>query len=272
MDKRPIGVFDSGLGGLTAVKEFREILPCEDIIYLGDTGRVPYGTRSNATIRKYANQDIRFLCMNEVKYIVIACGTVSCVLSPKDIATSVPLSGVLEPTCKSAVAHSKNKRIAVIGTSATINSGAYEKTLKELDPDVKVYSSACPLFVPLVENGFIDGDDNITNATVQHYLFELKNKGVDTLILGCTHYPIIKKNIASFVGEDVRLIDPGKETAIYVKKQLRKLKILNNNKNKGIVKFYLSDTVDEFKKNADKFLGEKNISDSIVRQINIENF
>ncbi len=272
MDKRAIGIFDSGLGGLTAVLEFSKILPNENIIYLGDTGRVPYGTRSDATILKYTKQDINFLCSNDVKYVVAACGTVSCIASVNPISCNVPFTGVLVPACLAAVKASKTKKIGIIGTSATINSKAYVNILNSLDSNLQVFSYSCPLFVPLVENGFTDKNDAVTNLAIEHYLFELKQKSIDTLILGCTHYPIIKDNISKFIGKEVKLIDPGKETAKYVKQQLSEQNMLNSGKQKGLSNFYVTDTIDGFIKNAAKFLGKESMENNIIRQINIERF
>lgn len=272
MDRRPIGVFDSGLGGLTAVKEFAKILPNEDIVYFGDTGRVPYGTRSYDTIMRYAKQDIAFLCYRDVKCIVVACGTVSCVAINIGKSLSLPFTGVVRPACYDAARKTKNKKIGVIGTTATINSGAYVTALKDIDNSLEVYSQNCPLFVPLVENNFIDKNDKITKLTVKHYLSELKSKGVDTLIMGCTHYPIIKDAIRAFMGRNVRLIDPGVQTANYVSKLLEQNDMLTDNLNPPDYKFFVSDTPDEFRNVASIFLGDKNTCLYDVEQIDIENF
>ena len=186
-----IGVFDSGLGGLSAVKEFLRVLPQEKIIYFGDTGRVPYGTRSRDTIKKYAVQDTNFLLKNNVKMIVAACGTVSSVAGDLLRETlPVPYTGVVNPTAYTAVRVTRNGKIGVIGTAATVNSHSYKLRLQKLEPKLSVYEQACPLFVPLVENGVIDRCDIITMAVVARYLSPLKEKGIDTLILGCTHFPL----------------------------------------------------------------------------------
>jgi glutamate racemase len=272
MDNRPIGVFDSGLGGLTAVKELIRLLPNEDIIYFGDTGRVPYGNRSYETIIRYAKQDINFLAENNVKCIVAACGTVSCVAENIDYDINVPYTGVVLPTCRAAVNETENKRIAVIGTSATIKSNRYEKELKKLDNEVEVYSKECPLFVPLVENGFIHDDNQIAWLTVKHYLDELKDNAPDTLILGCTHYPLLKSIISKVMGKNVKLIDPGMVTAIYTKTFLEKEGLITERKEKGSHDFYVSDSTECFKNIANKFLGDEKDMYYNVRQIDIERF
>lgn len=272
MDRRPIGIFDSGLGGLTAVKEISKLLPNEDIVYFGDTGRVPYGTRSRETILRYAKQDVAFLCYREVKCIVAACGTVSCVATNLGDSVNLPFTGVVSPTCYDAAKKTKNKKIGVIGTTATIKSGAYENELKRRDNSFEVFSTDCPLFVPLVENGFIDKNDKIAKLTVKHYLSELKEQGIDTLILGCTHYPIIKDTIKAYMGRSVKLIDPGVQTATYVAKVLSQNDMLTDSMERTSYKFFVSDTPDEFNKVAATFLGDSNTFPYEVKQIDIENF
>lgn len=272
MENNPIGVFDSGLGGLTAVKQLHNIMPNEDIVYFGDTERVPYGTRSDKTIVKYLSQDINFLKTKNVKFIIAACGTVSCILFKNNIQPNGLFTGVLAPACLAAAKANKNKKIGVIGTSATINSNAYKNTLANINPDLKVYQMACPLFVPLVENGFVDKKNEITNLVIKHYLEPLKQKGIDTLILGCTHYPIIEENIKKFMGESINLIDPGKKTANYVKGELLKNNLINKQNKSGKIEFFVSDEITDFKKNAQRFLNDKKIIDSNITKINIENF
>ncbi|MGN1138741.1 MAG: glutamate racemase [Ruminococcus sp.] len=268
MNNSPIGVFDSGLGGLTAVRELMSILPNENIIYFGDTGRVPYGTRSEDTIRKYAFQDAKFLLKHNVKMIIAACGTVSSVAVNLKNDLPVPYTGVVSPTCYTAVKTTKNKKIGIIGTSATIKSHSYKKIIESTDPAIQVIEQDCPLFVPLVENGFISKDDQIVRLVIKRYLSPLMEQGVDTVILGCTHYPIIKEAISSVMGENIALIDSGRETAIYAKKILKENNLLNDSKEKGNASFYVSDTPDGFENIAGVFLG-KNIKHE-VEQINIE--
>ncbi|MDO4730796.1 MAG: glutamate racemase [Clostridia bacterium] len=267
--KKPIGVFDSGLGGLSAVRELIKILPNEDIVYFGDTGRVPYGNKSNTTVIRYAKQDIAFLLSKGVKAVVAACGTVSSVYKP-DSDLNIPFFGVLTSTCMKAVNSTKNGRIGVIGTSATIKSKSYEQQIKLLDKNVSVFVKSCPLFVPLVENGFVTPDNQITKLTVAHYLKELKNSDVDTLILGCTHYPLISHIISDYMGSDVTLINSGKETALYTRKMLKQSNLLNPSATKGNQFYYISDTADEFKQIAGLFL-QTQLNDN-VQQINIENY
>jgi glutamate racemase len=268
MNNAPIGVFDSGLGGLTAVREFLKILPNENIIYFGDTGRVPYGSRSNDTIKKYAFQDAKFLLKHNVKMVVAACGTVSSVATNLKNDLPVPYTGVVSPTCYAAVQATKNKKIGVIGTSATIKSHSYKKLIENFDSSVEVIEQDCPLFVPLVENGFINKDDQIVRLVIKRYLAPLMEAQVDTVILGCTHYPIIKDAISSVMGEKVKLIDSGRETALYAKKILTEKNLLNGSEQKGHSEFYVSDTPEGFENVAGVFLGE-NIKHS-VEQINIE--
>lgn len=270
MNKAPIGVFDSGLGGLTAVRELIKLLPNENIVYFGDTGRVPYGTRSNNTINKYAAQDTNFLLSHNVKMIIAACGTVSSVAVNLKQDLPVPFTGVVSPTCFEAVAKTKNKKIGVIGTTATIKSHSYKNMIHNFDKSIEVVEQDCPLFVPLVENGFSDKDDKVVTLVIERYLDSLIKADIDTVILGCTHYPILKEAIAKVIGENINLIDSGKETAIYAKKILTEQNLLNNSNEKGNYEFYVSDTPDGFEKQASIFLGE-NIHHQ-VKQINIEKY
>lgn len=269
MDNRPIGVFDSGLGGLTAVKEIMSQLPEESIVYFGDTGRVPYGTRSNETIVKYVFQDIRFLLNFDIKLIIIACGTASSValdMVQKEFA--IPIIGVVQPGAEQAVAESENKRIGVIGTPSTINSGSYIRRMLDIDPSVRAFSKACPLFVPLVENGYLDNE--VVRLVAEEYLSPLKNENIDTLIMGCTHYPLLKKVIARVMENAVHLIDPGAETARYVKKLLGQDDLLAAPHQKGTYKYFVSDSVENFSRLGSLFL-EKEINTS-VEKIDIEKY
>lgn len=266
-----IGVFDSGLGGLSAVKEFLHILPNEKIIYFGDTGRVPYGNRSRDTITKYAFQDTRFLLEHNVKMIVAACGTVSSVAGTRlEEKLPVPYTGVVNPTAYAAAHITKNGKIGVIGTAATIGSHSYKLRLKKLNPDFEVFEQACPLFVPLVENGFICRDDQIVRLVVRRYLSELKEQGIDTLILGCTHYPLLRDAVSDFMGEDVTLVDSGYETALYAAKVLGENNLLSSDTTKKMPEFFVSDTPDGFESVAGLFLG-KDMEHSVT-QIDIEQF
>lgn len=257
MDNRPIGVFDSGLGGLSAVREIRRLLPDERILYFGDTGRVPYGNRSRAIIRQYARQDAGFLLRRGVKAVVAACGTVSSVsgdLLREELP--VPFTGVLEPTVRAALAATQNGRVGVIATSATIRSGSYRERLKALDPAVQVFEQSCPLFVPIVESGFMLERPDVTAEIAKTYLKGLHSAGVDTVILGCTHYPILKAIIGEAVGADVRLIDSGRETARYCKTLLAQNGLFAGPGAPGGCAYYVSDRIDDFAKVAGIFLRE----------------
>ena len=210
MDTRPIGVFDSGLGGLTAVRQLRRVLPGEDIIYFGDTGRVPYGSRGREIIRQYARQDIRFLLSHDVKFIIAACGTVSSTYPPEEAARlPVPFTGVVGATARAAVDATRNGKVGIIGTAATVRSGSYAAVIKDMKPETEIVARACPMFVPLVENGYVNDGNPVTKLIIAEYLQEVKDAGVDTLILGCTHYPLLKKMIGDFMGSDVTLIAAG---------------------------------------------------------------
>lgn len=270
MNTNAIGVFDSGLGGLSAVKEMLKAMPEENIIYFGDTGRVPYGNRSNETIRKYAVQDANFLLTHKVKMIVAACGTVSSVAPDLENVLKVPYTGVVLPTCFTALKTTKNGKIGVIGTSATINSHSYKTRLEQKNPDIKVFEQDCPLFVPLVENGFVDRNDMVVKLVVERYMSNLKEAGVDTVILGCTHYPILKDAIADFMGENVTLIDSGKETALYTKKVLEEKGLKNTSDGSKTAQFFVSDTPDNFERIATLFLS-KDMNNCATR-INIEEY
>ena len=260
MDNRPIGVFDSGLGGLTAFKALSALLPHEDIVYFWDTGRVPYGTRSRETIVKYARQDMAFLQSKDVKMILAACGTVSSVAGPKGELLSgtlnVPFVGVLRPTAREAATATRNGKIGVLGTTATIRSGSYQRELAAINPDLQVFGQDCPLFVPLVESGFVQPGDPITRLTVERYLAPMKEAGVDTLILGCTHYPIIAPVISEVMGEDVALINSGREAARFCVALLAEKNLLTDREEEGQRHFYVSDRTEGFSSVAGIFLGQ----------------
>lgn len=256
MDQRPIGVFDSGLGGLTAVRHLQNLLPRENIIYFGDTGRVPYGTRSRDTIRRYTEEDCRLLLERDVKFIIAACGTVSSV-SPDILAgLPVPAIGVVSPTAAAAAAATKNKRIGILGTTATIRSGSFEKELLAIDPTIQVTATPCPLFVPLVESGWIAEGDEIAVPMVRRYLATVKATDVDTLILGCTHFPLLAPIIRAELGEKVTLIDSGQETASLCARFLHKHNALADRPHNGSTQFYVSDQPEGFSRVAEIFLGK----------------
>lgn len=269
MNNNSIGVFDSGLGGLTAVKQIMTELPNENIIYFGDTGRVPYGTRSDETIIKYVRSDIRFLESFNVKTIVLACGTASSVALPVlKNEFSTPIIGVVDSAVNAAVNSSKNGKIGVIGTPGTINSGAYETKIKAFNQDIVTYSKGCPLFVPLVENGHFTTE--VARLVVEEYLSEIKKQGVDTLILGCTHYPLLKETIGNFMGDNVTLIDSGAEVAKHLKICFDKEQLHSQNLDKEQYRYYVSDNVDSFVKLGGTFL-QREINGQ-VRKIDIEKY
>lgn len=270
MNNRSIGVFDSGLGGLTAVKQIMKELPNESIVYFGDTGRVPYGTRSPETILKYTRDDIRFLESLDVKIIVIACGTASSVaLDTVKHESKIPIVGVIDAAVYRAVRDTKNKKIGIIGTPGTIKSGSYVKCIKEQDADIETFANACPLFVPLVENGHFDTE--MTRLAVDEYLKDIRAAGVDTLILGCTHYPLLKKVIAEYMGDNVTLVDPGAEAAKYLKKKLnRDMLCADSTDTKNQYSYYVSDNVEGFEELGGIFLERK--IDGQVRKIDIEKY
>lgn len=269
MDERSIGVFDSGLGGLTAVKQIMKELPAENIVYFGDTGRVPYGTRSKDTIIKYSKNDVNFLVEKDVKMIVIACGTVSSTaLSVLKSEYDLPIVGVVEATSQAAINATKNGKIGIIGTPGTIKSGAYEKYIASKNPELKTFSKACPLFVPLVENGHFETE--VAKLVTKEYLERIKAEGVDTLILGCTHYPLLSKTISEFMGDGVTLINAGAEVAKELKCQLTDKGLLNENDAGGICSYYVSDNVDGFENLGGLFLEQK--IDGQVEKIDIERY
>lgn len=275
MDNRPIGVFDSGLGGLTGVRELRRRLPHENIVYFGDTGRVPYGSRSPETILQYARQDIAFLLSKDVKCIMAACGTVSSTYPAAEAEKlPVPYLGVVDAAAREAAFSTRNRRIGVIGTAATIRSRSYEALLRRLVPGVEITARPCPLFVPLVEAGYVDHSapdkQEITKLVIAQYLTEIRDAGVDTLILGCTHYPLLKKMIGDFMGSDVTLIDSGKVTAQAAAAALADLGLLNGRTEGGNAYYYVSDTPDNFDELEHRFLGE--YAGGPVEQIAIETY
>lgn len=251
-----IGIFDSGLGGLCAVRELSDLLPCENIIYFGDTGRVPYGTKSRETIRKYTNEDACFLLSHGVKAILAACGTVSsnAIEVISDI-TDIPVFGVVNDAAKAAYNASKTKRIGVIGTQATINSNIFKRKIEAIDDKAVVLQSACPLFVPLVEYGFTDEGDEITRLACEKYLSHFRGE-VDTLIMGCTHFPIIKNAIEKAL-PDVTLINPAKEAVKTMAEALREKDLLSKSGKHGTIRYFVSDDPAGFSASAEIFLGKK---------------
>ena len=252
---RPIGIFDSGIGGLTVLKEVSRETPFEDIVYFGDTAHVPYGTKSKETVTKFSLDNVGFLQSFDVKMVIVACNTASSLsLDALKEKFSMPIIGVIEPGAKQALETTRNKRVGVIGTKATIGSASYEACLKRLDSSVKVYSQACPLFVPLVEEGWLDGE--IAKQVARVYLEPLKSFGIDTLILGCTHYPLLTGVIQKSMGGSVQLINSAEETAKEAKKLLAKNEFSSEKKKKSAaLKFYVSDEPEQFRVLGERFLG-----------------
>jgi len=256
-----IGLFDSGVGGLTVFKEIVRLLPSEDVVYFGDVGRYPYGGRSKEIITKFTRQDIAFLLEHDVKFIICACNSASSVALEEVIDDyEVELIGVIEPGAIAAVNRTKNGRIGIIGTHATIGSNAYAKVIHSLDAEMKVFSLACPLFVPLAEEGYIEKE--ATYLIARDYLQTMHDVGIDTLVMGCTHYPLLKNIISKVMGDKVILIDSGEETAREVHKKLVKANLINAKTNEipppgGDHNFYVSDVPDKFSSIASRFLGHQ---------------
>lgn len=256
MNHDAIGVFDSGMGGLTAVKVLNQIMPHENIIYFGDTARIPYGTRSRQTIQRYTQEDVAFLRRHPVKMIIAACGTVSSMLGADSPVDDMPFTGVVYPAAREACAITENGRVGIIGTPATVASGSYEQAIHHLDPSVDVTAMACPLFVHLVEYGYTDRNDPITRLAAEEYLEPIRDAGVDTLILGCTHYPVIAPTIADIMGESVKLISASEAAANYAKRLLEENDLLTDSTEKGRNTYYVSDSVSMFRDNARNFLAD----------------
>jgi glutamate racemase len=254
--RRPIGVFDSGIGGLTVAKSLFEILPNENIIYLGDTARLPYGTKSKETVILYSIECLKFLLSKNVKMIVVACNTASSVAVPfLQKITKIPVIGVLIPGSRGAVKKTKNNKVGIIGTLGTVKSKAYSKEIHKINKDISVYSQPCSLFVQLAEDGWTD--NKIAQLTAEEYLKGLKKNHIDTMILGCTHYPILKNTIKKVMGKEITLIDSGEETAIEVKKILIDERLMNTQKAKGHHKFFVTDFPNNFQQISERFLGKK---------------
>jgi glutamate racemase len=244
-DPRPIGVFDSGIGGLTVVKAVRDLLPNENIVYLGDTARVPYGPKSPETVQRYAVELAELLMRKNAKTLVVACNTVSSVALP--LLTRkfpAPVIGVIEPGARAALQATRNRHIGVIGTRATIRSGAYEKALHATDNTVRVSSRACPLLVPLIEEGLLD--DDVTDRVITRYLEPLLSDGIDTLVLGCTHYPLLSPAIARLLGDTVRLVDSAINCALAVEQLLDDQSLRAQPSNCGELRVMLTDAADNF--------------------------
>ena len=267
----PVGIFDSGVGGLTVAREGMRNIPQERIVYFGDTARVPYGNKSKETIIRYSRQIIRFLMTQGVKAIVVACNTASAfALEEIKKEIEIPILGVVQPGAKVACAATKNKKIGVIGTEGTVRSQIYTKFVQQWDPEIQVIGKACPLFVPLVEEGWLK--DPVTDEVAQRYLSELKEKEIDTLVLGCTHYPLLRSTVRKVMGDDVTLVNPAYETAL----ELKELLCANHLDNRGEggqdrekYQFFVSDAADKFKQFANSILP---YDIETTKQIQIEEF
>ena len=266
MSWQSIGIFDSGVGGLTVLREIFRAMPQEDTIYFGDTARVPYGTKSPETVARYAREITSFLFRRDIKLLVVACNTASAVaLNGLKRQFPIPVVGVIEPGARRAVEVTRNGRIGVIGTAGTIKSSAYTRAIKRLNPSAEVLTRACPLFVPLAEEGWTD--NQVARLTAQSYLQELKQAGVDTLVLGCTHYPLLTAIIAETMGPDVTLVDSAAETARTVAEILNKKKLLRPVAEKGNHHYFVSDIPAGFIRVGNRFLGGR-LGD--VYQVNLD--
>ena len=250
---RAIGIFDSGIGGLTVVRALRRALPGEDLIYLGDTGRYPYGTKSADVVRRYSFENTEFLVDKGIKLLVVACNTSTAVaLDALQARYDVPVVGVIEPGAQAAARATRNRKVGVIATEGTIRSGAYTRALRRLRPDLEIYTRACPLFVPLAEEGWVDNE--VARLAAGQYLGSLAQSGIDTLILGCTHYPLLRAVIRATIGRGVRLIDSGGVTAALVGAVLGERK-LRRSGHGGTGSFFVTDAPERFMKVGARFLG-----------------
>lgn len=265
----PIGVFDSGVGGLTVAREIMRQIPNEKIIYFGDTARVPYGSKSRETVTRYAEQIVRFLRSFQVKTIVVACNTASAYAIHKlEQETDIPIIGVVKPGARTAINATRNGRIGVIATEATISSQMYTRYIRELNDGVTIYEKACPLFVPLVEEGL--WEDPVTDEIARRYLTELIDIGIDTLILGCTHYPLIRSTLGRIIGKDVTLVNPAYETALELRQMLSDNDMLNQDPpglGSNKYQFYVSDKAEKFVRFANSIIKYGILS---AKTVNIE--
>jgi glutamate racemase len=254
--QKPIGVFDSGIGGLTVVKRLASTLPNENIIYFGDTARVPYGSKSNSTVIEYSIQNTKFLLQKNIKALVVACNTASSIAIP-DLKKmfDIPIIGMIEPGSRMALSKTHNKKIGVIGTRATISNLAYSKEIKRLNEKAEVFEKPCPLFVPLAEEGWIK--HRATYEIAEEYLKELREEKIDTLVLGCTHYPILTEVIQKVIGLNVSLIDSGVASSELIKLELEKFNLISDSGTIGSQEYYVSDIPAKFKEVAELFLGRE---------------
>lgn len=266
----PIGVFDSGVGGLTVAREIMRNLPMEKIIYFGDTARVPYGSKSRDTVIRYSRQIVRFLREQQVKAIVVACNTASALaLSTLEEESDIPIIGVVKPGARVAIETTKKKRVGVIATEATINSHLYRELIRQMDPEITVVGRPCPLFVPLVEEGWLH--DSVTETVARRYLKDLQDQDIDTLILGCTHYPLLRSLIGEIMGEQVTLVNPAYETSLALKRLLEAGGLMNPGtaRSEFPYRFFVSDAAEKFKHFANSILP---FDVNMTEQINIEEY
>jgi glutamate racemase len=264
-DSRPIGVFDSGIGGLTVVKALRDLLPNEKIVYLGDTARVPYGSKSASTVERYSVEMAKMLIEQDAKTIVVACNSASSVALPKlEKTLPVTVMGVIRPGAQAAIMATRNGHVGVIGTRATIRSGAYEKALRALDDDVRVTSRACPLLVPLIEEGWLD--DELTDRVIARYLEPLMREGIDTLVLGCTHYPLLLPAIERALGSAVKLVDSAQNCAVAVQEFLDRQHLHAPSGAAGSLEVALTDSPDNFLRVAKEAL-QLDVGEIRVREV-----
>ena len=254
----PIGIFDSGLGGLTVLKVLAQKFPHESFCYLGDIARLPYGNKSPETIRRYGEQILKFLKDQKVKAIIIACNSASSVFLGEKDFHGIPLLNVIEPGAEEALKVSKDKMIAVIGTSATIRSKAYSSTLLKLDSSVSVVEQACPLFVPLVEEGLVN--DPITQSIIERYLKEIKQKKIQTIILGCTHYPVLKQDLHQVLGSSVRLVESGEVLSMQLARLFKAAAIPESKDPQRVIRLCITDLTDHFERLAQQLMAPEKIS------------
>lgn len=270
LKRAPIGVFDSGVGGLTVTREIMRQLPDENIVYFGDTARLPYGSKSKESILRFSRQIIRFLQTKNVKAIVIACNTATAqALEAVRQEFDTPIIGVIAPGARAAVQETKNKKIGVIGTEGTIRSNMYTRVIREMEPEAEVLGKACPLFVPLVEEGFVKKHSAVTEEVIDIYLREMRDSEVDTMILGCTHYPLLRSAIMKYMGDGVHIVNPAYEAAMDLKKILNERNMNHPSGEYNRYEFYVSDAAEKFKQFANSVLP---YDVKHIHQINIEEY
>jgi len=264
-----IGIFDSGIGGITVMKQIINLLPDERLIYFADSARFPYGTKSAATVTRFAADIVRYLLQRDIKLIVVACNSASALaLDAIKRQFPVPMVGVIEPGARAAVQASKNRRIGVIGTNATIQSQAYYEAIKRIDPQIQVHQQPCPIFVAMVEEGWVD--KQVTRLVVEEYLAPLKRKDIDVLLLGCTHYPMLTKVIAEYMGQSVTLVDSATSCAAEIERMLVDREAKNSQLSGGDYQFFVTDMPGRFKQLGEQFLGRAIENVEVVEKLEVE--